>query len=131
MILDITVKEKLELNLLLKKSLSVINCSDQTSAIYSYLKPQQSICIRRCVEQHQDILAVLATGAGKTLVFLVIPVYDLLYCRYIKHGQQASQHQQSTESSITLVISPLNAIISQHQKVFGGSAFILKEGSES
>jgi len=116
-----SVKQLLELNILLKKSLSLVNCNNRAAPGYTCLRPKQSKCVRLCVEQHCDILAVMATGSGKTLVCMVIPVYDLLYCQHMKHHELLS--------SITLVISPLNAIITQHQKVFGeGSACILKQG---
>jgi superfamily II DNA or RNA helicase len=116
------IKKILEKNVLLKRALQIVN-SNRSEDFYCYLKPKQSQCVRQCVEQHGDILGILATGAGKTLVFMVIPVYDLIYTQY-------STGNSDLHASITLIISPLNAIINQQLKIFGKeSAFALKQGN--
>lgn len=112
----------IEINILLKKSLAIVNCT-RLSDYYTYLKPKQVQCIRQCVEHHSDLLAVLSTGSGKSLVFIVIPVYELLFSQYKNRSQSAS------EKSITIVVSPLNAIISQQYEVLGEeSAIIINRG---
>lgn len=67
------------------------------------LKPKQVICLEK-VFLNLDILAVLPTGYGKSLIFYLLPA--LLYAK--KHGVSKSK---VNISSIIVVVSPLNALI--------------------
>ena len=67
------------------------------------LKPKQVICLEK-VFLNTDVLAVLPTGFGKSLIFCLIPA--LLFAK--KFGVQ----NDGDISSIVIVISPLNALIS-------------------
>lgn len=116
------IEESLQINVLLKRSLVIIN-GNRSSDYYTYLKPAQAKSIRSCVEHKQDLLGVLATGSGKTLIFLLIPVYNLLY----------TQHQQQTSStgSIAIIVSPLNSIICQQKSLLGEDcSVVINEGDE-
>jgi ATP-dependent DNA helicase RecQ len=65
------------------------------------LKPKQVICLEK-VFLNSDVLAVLPTGYGKTLIFCLLPA--LLFAK--KNGTQFGNL-----SSIVIVVSPLNALI--------------------
>ena len=67
------------------------------------LKPKQVICLEK-VFLNLDILAVLPTGYGKSLVFYLLPA--LLYAK--KHDVSKSK---VNITSIILVVSPLNALM--------------------
>ena len=64
------------------------------------LKPKQVICLEK-VFLNLDVLAVLPTGYGKSLIFNFLPA--LLYAK--KHGVDVNI------SSIIVVVSPLNSLI--------------------
>ena len=68
------------------------------------LKPKQVICLEK-VFLNLDILAVLPTGYGKSLIFYLLPA--LLYAK--KHGVPKLSEVMIT--SIMLVVSPLNTLI--------------------
>ena len=65
------------------------------------LKPKQVICLEK-VFLDLDVLAVLPTGYGKTLIFSLLPA--LLFAK--KNGTKFTKL-----SSILIVVSPLNALI--------------------
>ena len=67
------------------------------------LKPKQVICLEK-VFLNFDILAVLPTGYGKSLIFYLLPA--LLYAK--KHGVSKSKVKIS---SIIVVVSLLNVLI--------------------
>ena len=67
------------------------------------LKPKQVICLEK-VFLNLDVLSVLPTGYGKSLIFHLLPA--LLYSK--KHG--ASKFNVYI-SSIIVVVSPLNSLI--------------------
>ena len=75
------------------------------NSVYSeiVLKPKQVICLENLF-LNKDVLAVLPTGFGKSLIFHLLPA--LLYAK--KYGVP-----KDTEniSSIIVVVSPLNALI--------------------
>ena len=107
----------IEESLLLKVALVRINCSGgKDGPIYSYLKPKQVECVKAAAlkDSINDLLCVLPTGYGKTLIFQLIPVYVEL-----KYG---------FNNSIAIILSPLNAIISQQLKMFGKQAIQFKSG---
>ncbi|XP_028414051.1 uncharacterized protein LOC114537113 [Dendronephthya gigantea] len=67
------------------------------------LKPKQVICLEKAF-LNLDILVVLPTGYGKSLIFYLLPA--LLYAK--KHGVSKSE---INITSIIVVVSPLNALI--------------------
>lgn len=67
------------------------------------LKPKQVICLEK-VFLNLDVIAVLPTGYGKSLIFSLLPA--LLYAK--KNGVSKSKENIS---SIVVVVSPLNALI--------------------
>ena len=67
------------------------------------LKPKQVICLEK-VFFNSDVLAVLPTGYGKSLIFYLLPA--LLFAA--KNGvAKCTEHIDS----ITVVVSPLNALM--------------------
>ena len=61
------------------------------------LKKEQFECISSMVLNDRDVLAVLPTGYGKSLIFQLLPdIYDIFL---------------GVKNSIVLVISPLNALM--------------------
>ena len=69
------------------------------------LKPKQVICLEQ-IFLNLDILVVLPTGYGKSLIFYLLPA--LLYAK--KHGVP-KRREQVNISSIIVVVSPLNALM--------------------
>ena len=104
-----------EKSLLFKRALAIVNCRrDQELPAITYLKPKQVDCLRHCVwdQESRDVLAVLATGYGKSLLFELIPVY----CELVTRPMPAAV------TPVTLVMSPLNVIIDQQMKTLGNQA---------
>ena len=81
------------------------------NSLYSniILKPKQAICLEKLFFG-SDVLAVLPTGNGKSLIYQILPL--LLYC---KEWLQGSQIQRSISecdlTSVVIVICPLNSLI--------------------
>ena len=75
------------------------------NSLYSevVLKPKQVICLEK-IFLNLDILAILPTGYGKSLIFCLIPA--LLFAK--KNGVEMSTGKSI--SSIVIVVSPLNAL---------------------
>ena len=69
------------------------------------LKPKQVICLEK-IFLNLDILTVLPTGYRKSLIFYLLPA--LLYAK--KHGVPKRKEQVNI-SSIIVVVSPLNALM--------------------
>ena len=63
----------------------------------------------------KDVLAVLPTGYGKTLLFNLIPMY-------------CSLAMKDDSISMSVVIAPLNALIDQHLKTLGWNATRMTTG---
>ena len=74
------------------------------NSLYSeiILKPKQVICLEK-IFLNSDILAVLPTGYGKSLIFCLMPA--LMVAK--KNGVKCAR----SISSIVIVVSPLNALI--------------------
>ena len=74
------------------------------NSLYSevILKPKQVICLEK-IFLNLDILAILPTGYGKSLIFCLIPA--LIFAK--KNGVKCT----GSVSSIVIVVSPLNALI--------------------
>ncbi len=112
------VKEKLCLAAVdskkLDESLKIKLCLAKVNSLLekplNYLKPKQIDGTYAGVDN--DLLCVLPTGYGKTVLFNTIPVYSKLL-----RGWQ--------RTTVTIVISPLNAIIAQQKLMFGDKAIVL------
>ena len=107
-------KKLLEKNVLLKRALAIVNEMNPGTVI-THLRPKQSECVLKCVETGKDLLCVLATGSGKSLVFQLLPVFHTLFHKY-------TTDTEADDSTVTIVVSPLNAIISQQQQTLGKHA---------
>ena len=84
---------------------------------YSSLRPKQIDCVLNSAKK-QDLLCILATGYGKTLVFKLIPIY-LSAC-------ESNSSCNQVKGYLTIVISsPLNAIITQQKQLLGTSAILI------
>ena len=84
------------------------------------LKKEQEAALRAVVVEQKDCLCVLPTGFGKSLIFQLIPLlWDSM------HGRT---------DSVVLVVSPLNAIISdqiQKLQTRGIGVRVFKQGIEA
>ena len=68
------------------------------------LKHAQRHAIYQIVSERKDVLAVLPTGFGKSLVYQILaPIFDYLNC-----GLEPVDKQKC---SLIIVVSPLNALI--------------------
>lgn len=92
----------LELILREKKALASYNLSLNTEL--NYLRPKQLQCLREVVQK--DLIAVLPTGYGKSLVYELLP----FYCKFVKNI-----------SCTVIVIVPLNSILQQEVEKLGDS----------
>ena len=82
----------------------------------SYLKPKQITAMLASVNDstRNDVLAVLPTGYGKTLLFNLIPMFCSLYLK--------------ESLGISLIVAPINALIDQHVETLGWNARKLSSG---
>ena len=101
-------REKLEKSIKIKLCLSRINSLFEQPLFY--LKPKQVDGTYAAVDN--NVLCVLPTGYGKTVLFSSVPVYSKL-------------SRDCCTTTIALIISPLNAIISQQKAIFEGRAIVL------
>lgn len=95
----------LELILREKKALASYNLSLNTEL--NYLRPKQLQCLREVVQK--DLIAVLPTGYGKSLVYEFLP----FYCKFVKNI-----------SCTVIVIVPLNSILPQEVEKLGAVLFM-------
>ena len=70
---------------------------------YDSLKVEQTECIRRVICLREDVLAVLPTGFGKSLIYQIIP--KMLEC--------LKNESDDTQKFIVCVVSPLEYIRKQ------------------
>lgn len=98
----------LELILREKKALASYNLSLNTEL--NYLRPKQLQCLREVVQK--DLIAVLPTGYGKSLVYELLP----FYCKFVKNI-----------SCTVIVIVPLNSILQQEVEKLGDSIVHVKQ----
>ena len=90
-----------EFNLAIEYALRVLGKEKLT------LKQAQRHAIYQTVSEGKDVLAVLPTGFGKSLVYQILaPIFDYLNC-----GMEPDDKQKS---SLVIIVSPLHALI-QHQ----------------
>ena len=86
------------INLAIEYALRVLGKENLT------LKQAQRHAIYQIVSEGKDVLAVLPTGFGKSLVYQILaPIFDCLNC-----GMEPDDKQKS---SVVIVVSPLNALI--------------------
>jgi superfamily II DNA or RNA helicase len=119
-----TVNSRLKASLILKRAQYVIMKErlqrgiPESKLIY-HLRPKQIEATLASVKKHfsgrNDVLAVLPTGYGKTLLFNLIPMY-------------CSMTMGSVAEEISLVIAPLNALIDQHLQTLGWNATKMTPG---
>lgn len=93
--------DKLTFSIKTKIALSNINLC--RVKYYNYLKPGQIQCINQVLSNSNDVICVLPTGYGKSLIFEIL--------------------QKITNSSIIL-INPLNSIISEQVQRYSNSLCI-------
>lgn len=72
------------------------------------LKPKQVICLEN-VYLDKDVVCVLPTGYGKSLIFHLIP--SLMFARSRLSWRSLQQTTFTDVSSIVIVVCPLNALI--------------------
>ena len=68
------------------------------------LKPKQLMCISE-VESGNDVIAVLPTGFGKSLIYHLLP--------QVLSSSSGSESVSESSTKIVLVVAPLSAIISE------------------
>ena len=122
-----TFKTRLKVCLTLQRAHSVIMQERvqrgvaESKLVYS-LKSKQIeatvASVRKDFTGRNDVLVVLPTGYGKTLLFNLIPVYCSL----------AMDSKAEVSESISLVIAPLNALIDQHVQTLGWNATRMTPG---
>ena len=102
--------DKLNKCIKMKLCLAKCNLKLKFNESYSYLKPKQVDCVS--AGYNRDLLALLPTGYGKSLLFNLIPIYQKIITA-------------TNTSCIVLIVSPLNAIIEQQKKCLGDRAILL------
>ena len=104
-------KQFLKDNILLKRAHVILNLRRATP--YGPLRPKQVDSLNKAV--NNDTICVLPTGYGKTLIIELLPIYKSLL--------------SGNQGSVTIIISPLNAIITQQKALLGSSAISVKNGA--
>jgi superfamily II DNA helicase RecQ len=85
------------------------------------LKPKQVICLEH-IFFHHDVLCVLPTGYGKSLIFHLVPALLFAKEKYlIDRGLCLLDLDISVATTIVIVVSPLNALISNQIARLGSS----------
>jgi superfamily II DNA helicase RecQ len=100
--------ELIDRSLHLKICLQFVN--KMLSTNFSFMKPKQAECTS--VSVGSDVICVLPTGYGKSLLFNTIPVYNKLM-------------NNIKTPVVVILISPLNVIIHQQQQLLGNRASIV------
>ncbi len=72
------------------------------------LKPKQVKCLE-AVYSSKDVIAVLPTGYGKSLIFHILP--SLFYDKFVGEEQKKRPSTATVNKPVILVVSPLNALI--------------------
>jgi superfamily II DNA or RNA helicase len=107
---------------LLKAALDVINSRRRDDQQIYELKDKQKECVLAIGEGDSDVMCILPTGYGKSLVFELLPVYCDLF-------NKANAATRDVPKAKILVISPLNAIIDQQRSTLGKEAHKLSRGN--
>ena len=77
------------------------------------LKPKQVKCLE-AVYLNKDLIAVLPTGYGKSLIFHVLP--HLFYDKLVREEQKERPSTVTVSKPVILVVSPLNSLIENQIK---------------
>jgi superfamily II DNA helicase RecQ len=93
--------ERLKIVIRLKTSLYLLN--QDRNCEYLLLKPKQFECLTACLKGN-DVICVLPTGYGKSLVYELLPYYYRVY------GQEICEKD---EKHIVIILTPLNSIIDE------------------
>ena len=72
------------------------------------LKPKQVQCLE-AVYSNKDVIAVLRTSYGKSLIFHILP--SLFYDKFVREEQRKRPSTVTVNKPAILVVSPLNALI--------------------
>ena len=77
------------------------------------LKPKQVQCLE-AVYSNKDVIAVLPTGYGKSLIFHILP--PLFYDKFVREEQRKRPSTVTVNKPVILDVSPLNALIENQIK---------------
>ena len=72
------------------------------------LKPKQVRCLE-CMYLQSDVMCVLPTGYGKSLIFHLLPL--LLFAKFKLQGKVQRGFSATLVDSIVIVVSPLNSLM--------------------
>ena len=73
------------------------------------LKPKQVLCLEK-IYMGKDVLCVMPTGYGKSLIFHLLPVLEY-FKRVYSTGQELEMGLVNSVPTVVIVISPLNALM--------------------
>ena len=102
------------------------------------LKPKQVICLEN-IYLNRDVMCVLRTGYGKSLIFHLLPMLLLakgqIGSDFFRKWKSRGLSENETKNPIVIVVSPLNALMSDqiHRLNLSGirsSVLSVKESSE-
>jgi superfamily II DNA helicase RecQ len=74
------------------------------------LKPKQVLCLEN-VYLHKDVMCVLPTGYGKSLIFQLLPMLLFAKSKLLDHVRLGG-FSAAAVNSIVVVVSPLNSLMS-------------------
>ena len=98
-----------QISLCLKVALDAVN--RERGTCYTNLKPKQAQCLIDL--QNADVLGVLPTGYGKSLIFELLPYF---------HQAKCEANLASNPDVAVILISPLNSIIQEQLDRYGSRA---------
>lgn len=90
---------------ILKEKLALVNHNKRFGTSVSYLRSKQIECLRALTKS--DVMTVLPTGYGKSLIFELLPFYMQCVCK---------------QNIVVIVLMPLNVIIQQEVERLGNHA---------
>ncbi|KAK3102646.1 hypothetical protein FSP39_012843, partial [Pinctada imbricata] len=105
-----------KLNTVNKEKQALAEFNKKTNSQFQYLKPKQIQCLResaRC----DNIVLVLPTGYGKSLIFELLPYY--------------MRHVHGYKKLVIIIVEPLNTIIEQELEKVGEDGIHLTNEMES
>ena len=113
------------MNFFWKVFIHLVSCIGYSYFKYGSLKVEQIECLRRVICLREDVLAVLPTGFGKSLICQIIP--KVLEC--------LKNESDNTQKFIVCVVSPLECIRKQQvaciNKLHGLSAAAVGDNEET
>ncbi len=98
------------INSSLRLKVCLQNVNKMLNSCYAFLKPKQSECT--VVSPGSDVIRILPTGYGKSMLFNTIPVYNQLV-------------NNVKTPIVVILISPLNVIIQQQKQLLSDRAVII------